>query len=93
MTDEMHLQMMKIFRAKTYTSVAIDEGTTKKRKHLDFVLENAYDGDLKSYPASVKSMNALTATEYVIAISAGLIEITRYEINISSIVKSAALSY
>jgi hypothetical protein len=77
---------MSRFFSQLYVSVASGEGTIKKCKNLDFVLEHAYQKNLPSYPATVQTMNSLTALAYVPALSAGLIEIKQYKMNISSVV-------
>ena len=83
---------MKSFSKKNYVAISIDEGSTKKRKNLDFVLECAHDAHLKSYPADVQTMSNLTAKEYAVAIGNGLIAIARYKINISVIICDGCLA-
>ena len=54
-----------------YTTVSIDEGSTKGRKMLDFCLENPFHST-KSYPAFTYVMSGIAADDYVVAITTGL---------------------
>ena len=64
-----------------YCTVALDEGSTKKRKMLDFCLENPYYLG-KSYPAFTCTMNGIKAKDYVISITKGLVYLESKNINV-----------
>jgi hypothetical protein len=69
--DQKPREVISRFSSQLYVSVAIDEGRNK---------------NLHSYPATVQTMNSLNALAYVPTLSAGLIEINQYKMNISTVV-------
>lgn len=63
---------IKFFSGKyMYTTVSIDEGSTKWRKMLDFCLESPFHST-KSFPAFTCVMSGISADDYVVVISIGL---------------------
>ena len=84
-SHQVYRTKMKNFSELNYNSCAIDEGTTRKTKYLDFVLHNTYK-KTGEYIASTEVMNSGNANEYSEIINQGLSQIIKYEIKISTIV-------
>ena len=86
-----HRQIMRKFSEMTYVSISIDEGTTEKIKFLDFCLENPFYNS-KPYPAHTSIMNGLKTVDYIEEISKGLKNLSKYKINVCSIIADGSLS-
>ena len=84
-SKELDKAMIKEFSKLEYTCVAIDEGKTAGVKNLDFILENPLS-NLHPYPAVTEMMESEDAAGYVTHLLNGLASLSRYNINISSIV-------
>lgn len=82
-----HEKVMKRFSVSymPYVCVAIDEGSTMKRKLLDFVLENP-NFPAPSYPAHTERLLGLKTVDYTVALSNGLREIHSKNIQIGCVV-------
>ena len=68
--NDVHKKIMNRFSISymPYVCVALDEGSTQKRKLLDFVLENpTYPAP--SYPAVTERLMGLKTADYTVAIS------------------------
>jgi hypothetical protein len=83
--DEAHRTRMAQFSELIYVAVAVDEGSIRGNKNLDFILE-CPDSGFKSYPAMTIKMTGQTAKDYVSALSEGLHLISNYKISIGTIV-------
>jgi hypothetical protein len=53
LADDRHRRVMQEYAKMPYVAVAIDEGTIKSKKTLDFLLENSCAPGVPSYPAGL----------------------------------------
>jgi hypothetical protein len=90
--NEAQRSALKLFVQFPFTSIAIDEGTTKRRKMLDFVLECSYHKDTVSLPVHIETMQGLKATDYAPASINGLKEISKFGVQVSSVVIDGGLA-